>query len=63
MKYVSTSGVDRDSRAENVPLEGAKAGTIRNRSGERYKPSAVRGYKRRCGCASSPSSERLGYRT
>jgi hypothetical protein len=24
--------------------EGAKAGTIRNRSGDRYKPSAIRGY-------------------
>ena len=25
--------------------EGAKAGTIRNRSGDRYKPSAIRGYE------------------
>jgi integrase len=27
-------------------LAGAKAGTIRNRSGERYKPSAIRGYEK-----------------
>src|SRR5215210_4742361 len=27
-------------------LEGVKAGTIRNRSGDFYKPSAVRGYER-----------------
>ena len=26
-------------------LDGAKAGTIRNRSGDRYKPSAIRGYE------------------
>ncbi len=30
--------------AADAWLEGAKAGTIRNRSGERYKPSVMRGY-------------------
>jgi hypothetical protein len=30
----------------DVWLEGARAGTVRNRKGERYKPSAIRGYER-----------------
>jgi hypothetical protein len=39
---------------------GAKAGTVTNRSGDPYKPSALRSYERRCACASSPLSARLG---
>src|SRR3954470_16085747 len=32
--------------ASETWLDGARAGTIRNRKGEPYKPSAIRGYER-----------------
>ena len=34
------------AEAADVWLEGARDGTVRNRSGDRYKPSALRGYER-----------------
>ncbi len=34
------------THAANEWLDGAKSGAIRNRSGDRYKPSALRGYER-----------------
>ena len=37
-------------------LEGAAAGTVRNRSGDPYKPSAVRGYEMCLRYACSPTS-------
>lgn len=37
-------------------IAGAWAGTIRNRSGDPYKPSVIRGYETYCACASSRRS-------
>jgi len=34
------------AEAAEVWLQGARVGTVRNRSGDRYKPSALRGYER-----------------
>ena len=34
------------AEAAEAWLEGARKGTVRNRSGDRYKPSALRGYER-----------------
>src|SRR5262245_39407011 len=34
------------SEAADAWLEGARAGTIHNRSGDRYKPAAIRGYEK-----------------
>ena len=42
---------------------GAKAGTIRNRSGDRYKPSASAATTQSMSCACCPASAALGCRT
>ncbi len=37
-------------QAAEAWLQGARAGLIRTRSGDEYKPSAIRAYERRYGC-------------
>ena len=43
------------AEAAEAWLAGARDGSIRNRSGDPYKPSAIRGYERRCAAERSPT--------
>ena len=53
MRAVKSVTVDQAAEAW---LAGARDGSIRNRSGDPYKPSAVRAYEKELGCASCPRS-------